>query len=142
MAEGGCAPSIAPAPSYPLRRRWQTVPLLVLFSVAGITAGQLLLKKGMVAVGQFHDFRGLMDFFLKTALNPYVIVAAFLILLASLAWFVALSRAELSSIYPFMALSYVLVVLFSLLIFREEVSLLRWVGITMTCVGVVLVSRS
>ena len=58
------------------------------------------------------------------------------------AWILAVARAELSHIYPFMALSYVLVALFSLLLFRENVTALRWAGILVICVGVFLVSRS
>jgi len=41
-----------------------------------------------------------------------------------------------------MALSYVLVALFSLFLFKEDVTALRWLGIIVICVGVFLVSRS
>jgi len=119
------------------------VYLLVLVSVAAMSASQLLLKKGLLVVGHFPQRPGeMVDFFLKACTNPYVIIAVFMTILTALAWLVALSKAELSRIYPFMALSYVLVALFSWMIFKEDVSLLRWSGIAVICLGVLLVSRS
>jgi multidrug transporter EmrE-like cation transporter len=49
---------------------------------------------------------------------------------------------EISYAYPFMALSYALVALFSMWIFHDHLSVLRWVGIVVICLGVFLVSRS
>jgi len=119
------------------------VYLLVFISVAAMTAAQLLLKKGLIAVGQFpQNFSQLIPFFLKVYTNPYVISAVFLAILTALAWVLAVSKAQLSFIYPFMALSYVLVALFSLLFFKEDVGVLRWLGIIVICAGVFLVSKS
>lgn len=117
--------------------------VLVFISVAAMTAAQLLLKKGLIAVGQFpQNFSQLLPFFSKVYSNPYVISAVFLAILTALAWVLAVSRAQLSFVYPFMALSYVLVALFSLLLFKEDVTALRWAGIAVICAGVFLVSRS
>jgi len=68
--------------------------------------------------------------------------AVFLTIVAALGWLLAVSRAQLSFVCPFMALSYVLVALFSLVIFKEDVTTLRWLGIMVICLGVFLVSRS
>ena len=119
------------------------VYLLVFISVAAMTAAQLLLKKGLLFIGQYpQSLSELGPFFSKAYTNGYVISATFLTIITALAWILALSKAELSHIYPFMALSYVLVALFSLLIFKEDVTALRWVGIVVICLGVFLVSRS
>src|SRR4030042_781918 len=117
--------------------------LLVFISVAGMTAGQLLVKKGVLQVGGFpQNLSELGSFFLKAYTNVYVISAVILTIIVALAWILAVSKAQLSHIYPFMALSYVFVALFSLLIFKEDVNALRWAGIIVICVGVFLVSRS
>jgi len=61
----------------------------------------------------------------------------------ALCWMLAVSKADsLSQLYPFMAISYVLVALFSWWLFGESVTVWRWMGIAMICVGVVLVARS
>jgi len=119
------------------------VYLLILIAVVAMTAAQLFLKKGVLAIGGTPQALGeLGQFFLKACASPYIISALFLGLITALAWIVALSKAELSHVYPFMSLSFVLVALFSLLIFKEDVNALRWVGIIVICVGVFLVSRS
>lgn len=119
------------------------VYLLALTAVSAAAVAQLLLKKGLLVIGQLpHSLGDLGPFFTKAFTNPYVLSAIFLTLIAALIWMVAVSRTELSYIYPFMALSFVLVALFSWLFFNEGVTALRWVGIAMICIGVVLVARS
>ncbi len=117
--------------------------VLVLISVAAMTAAQLMLKKGVQMAGHFpQHFGELPSYFLKAYANPYIIGAVFLTIITALAWLLAVSKAELSRIYPFMALSYVLVAVFSWWIFKEDVSVLRCLGIGAICFGVILVSRS
>ncbi len=119
------------------------VYLLVLVSIAAMSAGQLLVKKGLLTIGHSpKDLGELLHFFSKAYTNGYIIAAVLLTVITALAWLLAVSKAEISYIYPFMALSYVLVALFSLLIFKEDVNALRWAGILVICLGVFLVSRS
>lgn len=119
------------------------VYLYVSISIAAMTAAQLLVKKGILSIGQLpQNFSELIPFFPRAFTNGYVISAISLVILTALAWILALSRAELSYIYPFMALSYILIALFSLIIFKENVTTLRWLGIVAICIGVFLVSRS
>ena len=119
------------------------VYLLVFISVAAMTAAQLLLKKGLLLVGGSPaHLVDLIPFFLKAYTNIYVISAVLLTIVTALAWILAVSKVQLSFLYPFMALSYVLVALFSLLFFKEDVGVLRWLGIIVICAGVFIVSRS
>ena len=119
------------------------VYLLVFISVVAMSASQLLLKKGLLVIDQSpQSLSELVPFFLKAYTNPYVISAVFLTLVTALAWILAVSRAELSHIYPFMALSYVLIALFSLWLFNENITALRWLGIALICIGVFFVARS
>jgi uncharacterized membrane protein len=119
------------------------VYLLIAISVVFITAAQLLLKKGLLLIGRYpQDLGEVLSFFVKAYTNPYVISAVVLTIITALAWILAVARAELSHIYPFMALSYVLVALFSLLMFKEDVTAIRWIGILAICLGVFLISRS
>lgn len=116
--------------------------LLVFISVAAMTAAQLLLKKGLLLVGQSpQGFSELVRFFLRAYTNIYVILAVLLTIITAFIWVQVVSKTEISYIYPFMALSYVLVALFSMWLFNENVTFLRWVGIIVVCLGVFLVSR-
>lgn len=118
--------------------------LFMLITLVGIVTTQLLLRKGMLLVGQFpQGLNEITPFFFRAFTNPYVLGAVFSVIIAGLAWVSAISRAgELSRVYPFMALSYVLVVLFSALIFKEDVTPLRWAGVIIVGLGVFLVTRS
>ena len=119
------------------------VYVLVFISVVAIAAAQLLLKKGLLSIGGFPEhLSAFIPFLIKAYTNIYVISAVLLTIVTALAWVLAVSKAQLSFLYPFMALSYVLVALFSLLLFKEDVGILRWVGIIVICVGVFLVARS
>ncbi len=119
------------------------VYLLVFISVVAMTAAQLLLKKGLLSIGEFPArLNDVIPFFVTAYTNVYVIFAVVLTLVTAMVWVLAVSKAQLSFLYPFMALSYVLVALFSLLLFKEDVGVLRWLGIVVICAGVFLVARS
>ena len=80
----------------------------------------------MLLVGQLpQNFGEPGHFFLNAYTNLYIISAVFLTIVVALSWILAISKAELSHIYPFMALSYMFVTLLFLLIFKEDVTALR-----------------
>ena len=117
--------------------------LLISVSVIAVSGAHLLLKKGLLSIGQLPSSLGdCIPFILSFLTNVYCISAVLLTLLAVPTWTLAIGRAQLSFVYPFAALSYVLVALFSLLFFKEDVGILRWVGIIVICTGVFLVARS
>jgi uncharacterized membrane protein len=116
----------------------------MVITLAGMVSAELLLRKGMLMVGQFpQNFSEIWSFFVKAFTNFYVLGAILAAIITGLAWISTVSRADaLSRVYPFMALSYVLVVVFSILFFKESVSPIRWVGVACICVGAFLVARS
>lgn len=117
--------------------------LLISVTLIAVSGVHLLLKQGLISIGQSpSNLAECIPFMLKFFTNPYCISAALLTLLAVPTWVLAISRAQLSFVYPFAALSYVIVALFSLLLFKEDVGILRWLGIIVICVGVFLVARS
>ncbi len=117
--------------------------LLISWTVIAVSSAHLLLKKGLASIGHLPSTSGeFIPFFLNVFTNVYCIFAVLLVLLAVPAWTLAIARAQLSFVYPFAALSYVIVALFSLLLFKEDVGILRWLGIIVICAGVFLVARS
>jgi drug/metabolite transporter (DMT)-like permease len=60
--------------------------------------------------------------------------------LSAVVWLFALSRTQLSFAYPFAALSYVLIVAFSVIVLHEHVPPLRWAGVGLIVSGIVLVA--
>jgi undecaprenyl phosphate-alpha-L-ara4N flippase subunit ArnE len=53
-----------------------------------------------------------------------------------------LSRVPLSFAYPFAGLTYLLISLFGKFVLREEVPFLRWLGIALIILGIVLVGKT
>jgi multidrug transporter EmrE-like cation transporter len=117
--------------------------LFILLTITGTVAGQLMLKKGMIQVGQVPSKIGqLAPFFFNALTNLYVIFSLLLAFIASMGWIAAVSKLDLSYAYPFMASTFAIVVLFSAIFFKEEVSLIGWIGVFVIWFGVFLVSRS
>ena len=122
--------------------------LLVLGAVGTATLGQLLLKSGMTAVGRLGA--SALQQPLQTALAVASVptiwfgLAAYAAAygLGAVLWLVVLSRLDLSFAYPLLALSYILIPLLSYLILGENVPALRWVGIAVIFMGVVIVART
>ncbi|HVN67699.1 MAG TPA: EamA family transporter, partial [Candidatus Sulfotelmatobacter sp.] len=75
-------------------------------------------------------------------LNPWVFIGFACFGLSSLFWLVVLSRMELSLVYPMVSVAYVIVALFSWYFFKENLTVIRWAGILVIILGVVLISRS
>lgn len=117
--------------------------LLVLGCVILVATGQLLLKYGMLRIGSIVlNLEQLPMFLGKAFSSPFIICGFGLYLISSLVWLVIISREELSRVYPLMALVYIFVVFFSWLLFKEDVGLVRILGVLAIALGVFLVARS
>ena len=117
--------------------------LLVLLSVILVVCGQLLLKYGMLKMGSIElNLKQLYMLLGKAVTSPSIICGLGLYFISSLVWLVVISREELSFVQPLTALVYVFIVFFSWLLFKEDVGLIRILGVLAIGVGVVLVARS
>jgi multidrug transporter EmrE-like cation transporter len=115
--------------------------LLVVASVLLAVVAQLSMKYGMNAFGSFPISKILVNL-IPMILNPWVFLGFVLFGLSSIIWLAVLSRMELSLVYPMVSLAYVVVAFASILLFKENVTLVRWIGIVVICAGVFLISRS
>lgn len=117
---------------------------LIFFSVACGVAGQITLKLGMSQVGQIgaNALQQPLQVALRVFTSPLVIVGLGLYVLGALSWLTVLSRVPLSFAYPLVALSYAVTPVLALVLLRETVPSLRWLGILTICLGAFLVSRS
>jgi multidrug transporter EmrE-like cation transporter len=115
-------------------------PLAVLLISVSLTSiGQLILKRGLVAVGAIERL-GLK--FFEMLVNPLVMLGVAFAILGWTAYVIALSKAELSYAYPVWSLTYVVVPVVSLFLFKESISLLKMGGLGFICLGVFLVALS
>lgn len=121
-------------------RRFDLLAIFVSVSLAVV--GQLLLKMGMLRVGKFSfNISTLVHQYARILLNPFVIAGLFGFFVSMLIWLYVLSRMELSFVYPFVALNYVLILFGSYFLFKETITPFKIVGVVVIIIGVFLVAR-
>jgi uncharacterized membrane protein len=118
---------------------------LILTSVVLAGVAQITLKTGVNHVTDAAgggELRMNAENLKELLSSPIVWGGLLLFALSAIVWLFALSRASLSFAYPFAALSYVLIVLFSVLVLHEDVPVLRWVGVAFIVTGIMLVAQT
>ncbi len=117
--------------------------LLILFSISIAVAGQILLKIGINRIGivDFSGLEALKQLFFGVIKSPLVISGLFLYVISAAIWLVVLSAVDLSFAYPFIGLTYVMVLILSRFILKEDVNLIRWAGALIITIGVIVISR-
>lgn len=118
------------------------IPLIVAV-VTTNAMSQILLKQGMNTIGKF-DFGGesLWKMAPVVGLNPYVISGLAVLVFSMGMHLMALSRVDLSFAYPFLSVSYVLVLLTGYFWFGETINASQIGGVALICVGTFFVARS
>lgn len=104
--------------------------------------GQIAIKWQVLKVGALPE--GLADkvsFLLHLLLNPWIVSALAAAFLASFAWMAAMTKLQLSHAYPFMGLTFVVVLLASGYFFNEPVTTLKIVGVALIVLGLVVGSQ-
>jgi drug/metabolite transporter (DMT)-like permease len=118
--------------------------LLVLGSVGTATLGQLLLKSGMTSVGRLGAgaLQQPLQTLMAIASTPVVWLGLASYAVGAVLWLVVLSRLDLGYAYPLLAISYILIPLLAHFLLGEAIPPLRWVGIAVIFIGVVIVARA
>lgn len=119
-------------------------PLFVGIAVFVGVAGQFLLKAGMEKVGRVNDFQQVLSRELWSGLITQwqVPVAVVMYAAGAFLWMIVLSRESVSYAYPFLGLTYVLILLVDRFVFGEQVGVSRWIGTALVASGILLVARS
>lgn len=106
----------------------------VLFALMGSVLGAL----GQVSFKQGADGRAvLMDF-----VNIWIVGGALLYMAGTMLWIYALSKVPLTALYPFTALTYVLVNLLAVGLLGEQLSVRGVLGTAFVLLGLFLVAGS
>ena len=104
--------------------------------------GQLVFKWRVDDAGDFPAGTGeRIEHVARLFLDPWVISVFVSALVASVTWALALTRFELSFAYPFMALSFVLVLVFGAAFLSESMTVAKVAGVLLIVLGLVIASR-
>jgi len=118
--------------------------LLILLSIFIAVGGQLLLKVGINRLGvvSFGRLNALKLFFFGVIKSPMVMTGLFLYIVSAAIWLIVLSVVDLSFAYPFLGFTYVMVLVLSKFILKEDVNPIRWIGTVIITIGVIVLSRA
>lgn len=114
------------------RRRTQ---LLVLIAIATQVAGNVFLSEGMRRAGAILSASPL-DYI--RAINPWTVAGVCMLAVWMVTDLALLSRADLSFVLPVIATSFVLIAIIGHFVLNERVSGVRWIGILVISLGVLL----
>jgi multidrug transporter EmrE-like cation transporter len=118
---------------------------LILFTVLTNAAAQIMLKKGMMSLGQLSfdgGIVGIIGTVFRVIFSPWVFLGLTTFVISMASHLVVLSKVELSFVYPFLSLAYVVVAVYAYFIFKEDVNAMRMAGLAVICLGTLLISRS
>jgi multidrug transporter EmrE-like cation transporter len=114
------------------------VSMTIFFTVYG----QLVLKWQVNEAGQLPvDLGGKIFFLFKLLLNPWIISGFVSAFVAALSWMAAMTKFELSYAYPFVSITFVLVVLSGAIFFNEPLSWPKIAGMVLIVGGILVGSQ-
>ena len=121
--------------------------MVVLLFALGIlmgSFGSILMKFGVAPMGHISisSFPELIGFLFRIFTNITILCGMALYFFSAVIWTYLLTKLPLTYVQPILALTYVTTPILAIFILNERVPLLRWVGILVVIVGVVIVSKT
>jgi len=113
--------------------------LIILLGVTLAALGQVSWKLGMNLMGPVTSFSP--SNLISILLQPYIVLGLIMYGLSTVFWLIALSRMELSFVYPFISLTYILVLVLSYLVLKESIGLNKIAGTALIILGLFLISK-
>lgn len=113
----------------------------IFLSVALNCAGQVLMRKAMLDIGEVGSQPAAHTVMLMVS-HAFLWLALFCYSVSVLVWMAVLSKVEVSYAFPLGSIGYVIVAALGYMFLGEQVSPLRLLGIVIICIGVFVVSRS
>jgi multidrug transporter EmrE-like cation transporter len=117
--------------------------MYILMTVLLTVFGQLVFKWRMDLKGTIPD--GLVNkvkYILVAYMDPWIVSGFAAAFLASMFWSLTLTKFELSYAYPFTSLSFALVLILSIVIFKEPLTIQKLLGVLLIISGLIIVSRN
>lgn len=116
--------------------------LFILIPVTAAAIGQMILKIGMNQVGAIRLSDGLVNIATRVFTNLYVVGGLAFFGVNAILWLAVLSREKLSFAYPLVAFAYIVTVLLAKFVLHEQVPFLRWAGLGVIVVGILMIAKS
>src|SRR5690348_4792469 len=117
--------------------------VMVLAMILCANIGDLFLKRGMMQIGAVQlSLHALTHAFFLTVTNVTIWLGILFLLGFMVSYMTVLSWADYSYVMPAGAFGYALLTFCAVVFLHESVSIRRWVGVLIICVGVMLVGQT
>jgi len=128
--------------SHEHRLRFKTLVMVLLMMVCANT-GDLMLARGMKQIGKVViSVPGLQHALWMTIQNASIWIGILFLIGFTLCYMTAVSWADYSFVMPAGAIGYAIQTMLAIVVLHEVVSPKRWIGVTLICVGVLLVGQT
>ena len=118
------------------------VLIAMIIAAASAAFGQILVRRGMQQIGPLESYapRDLLAYFGHVSANWYVIGGTILNTIFYVLFLAALSWTDVTVVLPMTAIEFGFAAVLAVTILQEVVPPLRWVGIALVVLGVILIS--
>jgi drug/metabolite transporter (DMT)-like permease len=118
------------------------VLIAMTIAAAAAAVGQIFVRRGMQQVGSLEAYApiALMGYFGQALSNPYVAIGTILNAVFYFLFLASLSWADVTVVLPMTALEFGMAAILAVMILHEAVPTLRWAGIVLVILGVMLIT--
>jgi drug/metabolite transporter (DMT)-like permease len=118
--------------------------LILLVGLAFESAGVVLLKKGIIHIGEMNGVTAaeILRVVKAGVVNPQILLGVFFEFLFFLCLIILMSKTDISFLWPLTGLSFVFATFAAMIFLGESVSPVRWVGVILILIGAAFISYS
>ena len=116
------------------------VIIIILIGIIFASVGQIFWKMGMNSMGPITNYAP--STLIATFLNPYILSGLAMYGLGTVFWLIALSKRDLSFVYPFIALTFIIVLMLSNVILKENIGIYRIIGTFIIILGLIFIMKT
>lgn len=117
---------------------------ILLFGLVCESTGVILLKKGMLHIGEVHGYGAaeILRVLKAGATSPQILLGVFFEAVFFGCLLLLMSKSDISFLWPLTALSFVFATLAAMVFLGESVSPIRWLGVALIVLGAACISYS
>jgi hypothetical protein len=112
--------------------------VFILLPIAMAVTGEFLLKFSVPQVQLGVSVQA----FVSIVTNIGILGGVGLILCSAVLWIVGMSKFQLSFMYPFLCINYIVIIFGSSILLNEQIPFSRYVSLIFIMIGLVLISKS
>jgi drug/metabolite transporter (DMT)-like permease len=118
--------------------------LILLVGLAFESTGVVLLKKGIIQIGEMNGVTTaeILRIVKAGAVNPQILLGVFFEALFFLCLIILMSKSDISFLWPLTGLSFVFATFAAMIFLGETVSAMRWIGVVLIVIGAAFISYS